>query len=257
MPLRTRSRPLWLPSLYPELSSEGPSRTRSCSWGLDRNGAKDGDGHLLDGAILTAHVKSFNPRTAWGILECEAIGDIFVHKNAIDRAVGTPRVGDELQFKLTYTAAGEPTAAAVRLPREERPLQGVRQVFVRSRSPRPRRSQRLAWSAPRPARDVNLKNGAEHFYIGSGTSTPRTVSERGGANGSARVRIANMPWTTTKQKVKDAFERFGKVQHVVLDEHRVGQAIVTFRSPSEAQRSVEELHQGTFHGREVSVRRVS
>mmetsp|Transcript_20389 Transcript_20389/g.56335 ORF Transcript_20389/g.56335 Transcript_20389/m.56335 type:complete len:163 (+) Transcript_20389:124-612(+) len=69
-----------------------------------------------------------------------------------------------------------------------------------------------------------------------------------------RVRVLNFPWTITWQRLREAFQALGEVLRVELDETRVGQAVVTFRSPAVARRAVEEYHRGTINGREILVR---
>lgn len=71
-------------------------------------------------------------------------------------------------------------------------------------------------------------------------------------NGCA-VRVRNIPWTVSRQRLLEAFEAVGEVIDLELDENRVGEAIVAFRSTSAARRAVQEYHGGSINGREISV----
>lgn len=225
------------PEPYSLYSAEFRSKDRR-SQPQQRSGGRE-----LDGMTLVAHVKSYNPRTGWGFLDYEAVPrDIFLHRSQFDVAVGDPDAGDLLQFQLSYTPDGDPKATLVRLASERRPRPWVQlQQGATSQTP-----PLLPAPPPPPVRLVPRQpsdKGKDDYENGSGNSTPGT-----------RIRIMNIPWTLTWQKVRDAFEVLGEVQFVRLDEDKVGQAVVAFQSASVAQTAVEEFNKGSLNGREIYVR---
>jgi len=263
--------------------------------GKGKGGGK-GPGKGLDGRTLSGRVKSFNPRTCWGFIQCDQIRsrDVFVHRNDCTMAMGELRPNDEVEFELTHTEGGQPKALAVRYagPRADAPpprFAGVPtppkatssttvptppRASSSTRPPPPTPPRANSSTAP-PFRVADVPKPPKSSAVTPAVPDPRrqngdigppgvaspgvVLATRQGPevdNALARVRVCNVPWTLTWQNLKEAFEVVGEVLGVELDEDRVGQAVITFRNSAVAKRAVEEYHGGTMNGREITVHHV-
>lgn len=212
-------------------------------------------GQGLNGATLVGWVVSFSARSGWGFLECEEIRsrDVFIHLSDCDDSVGQLQVGDEVEFELAHTAEGNPRAMFGRVL-EPADWQAQLEEATPLGTPRGGRQNARSDILDEPASARGRGRGkavsaADSGQRGAGARVPPAA---GGAG--ARVRVLNVPWTLTGQQLSEAFEELGDVLRVDLDETRVGQAVVTFRSPAAARRAVEEYHRGKINGREILVR---
>lgn len=110
-------------------------------------------------------------------------------------------------------------------------------------------SQRPQSAAP------SSQQSAEAPQSGGSASTASSRPAAGASgSGAVALRVCNIPWTVSEEKLREAFEVIGEVQDVELDEDHVGEAVVTFRSAAAARHAVEEYHGGTLNGREIVVR---
>uniref|UniRef100_A0A7S4RGB9 RRM domain-containing protein n=1 Tax=Alexandrium monilatum TaxID=311494 RepID=A0A7S4RGB9_9DINO len=200
-------------------------------------------GQGLDGATLVGWVKSYNPRTGWGFLECEEFRrDIFIHWNECCEWVEQLEVGDEVEFELGHTPEGKPRAMNGRV---------LKQADWQAEWP----TTATPVSTPRGNRQDPRTGAIAVSTTARGSAGGGAAARQAGPRGAgARVRVLNFPWTLTRQKLREAFQALGEVLRVDLDESRVGQAVLTFRSPAIARSVVEEYHRGSINGREILVR---
>ncbi len=96
-------------------------------------------------------------------------------------------------------------------------------------------------------RDSNGSNSS------SGGAPNKTSS-----NNNKQLYVGNLPYECTWQRLKDAFKRFGPVDHAEVCEtangRTTGFGIVAFVKPSSAEQALKSMDGATFEGRKLSVR---
>lgn len=161
---------------------------------------------------------------------------------------------DSLSRRSTGTAAAGAPATPVHyhLPDSDPAVVETPAGPTTPRRVRRRRNSGAVAAVPQSAASPSQQSAEAPQSSGSastGSSRPAAA-----ASGAVALRVCNIPWTVSEEKLREAFEVIGEVQDVELDEDHVGEAVVTFRSAAAARHAVEEYHGGTLNGREIVVR---